>query len=739
MRDLVLVLDREGQYLSIAPTSTELLSHPPSELLGRTITEFFQPAQAELLMGFIHEALQSDVPVKVQYSLPVRGKEIWFEGEVIPIGDGTVLWTVRDGSDRKRTEEALKRSRELLEDVIEGTSDVIYMKDLEGRYVMANSAQARLHGLTVEEIIGKTDFDLHGEAAGRKIRERDASILASGRSATYEHSVELSDGTHWFSPLKQVRRDANGDVIGLFGISRDVTERKRTEDALVKLAAIVESSNDAIIGVSVDGAVASWNLAAERLLGFRADEIIGQPIVTVVPPECRAESLDSLRRLKRGEAVDLYETVRLHRNGSRVPVSLNIFPIRDAKGEILGFAGFMRDIVARLRLEAQLRQAQKMDAVGRLAGGIAHDFNNLLAAIKVHCELLTEQLRPGSAEHADATEICKAADRAATLTRQLLAFSRKQVMQPKIVNLNDIVAEMERMLRRIIGENIAVTTTLQADLHLVKADPGQIEQVLMNLAVNSRDAMPDGGGLNIKTSNVLVDGAAVLRHPGLALGAYAMITVSDTGTGMTPAIQAHVFEPFFTTKEQGKGTGLGLATVYGIVMQSGGFVSVHSDPGMGTTFKIYLPQVAGTPETVKKRGSLPGLPVGTETVLIVDDEESVRSSIRRILAKCGYSTIEARDGAEALEMFAQQADTIDLVITDVVMPGLGGRGLAEALLKIRPGLKMIFMSGYTEDAATQQGVLAPGSAFIEKPFTLQAFAKSVRDTLDAPSAKPAPV
>jgi CheY-like chemotaxis protein len=271
----------------------------------------------------------------------------------------------------------------------------------------------------------------------------------------------------------------------------------------------------------------------------------------------------------------------------------------------------------------------------------------------------------------------------------------------------------------------------------VKADPGQIEQVIMNLAVNSRDAMPSGGDLSIKTCNVLVDEAIVRRHSGLALGPYAMITVTDAGIGMDLATQAQVFEPFFTTKEQGKGIGLGLATVYGIVIQSGGFVSVHSELGRGTTFKIYLPQVAGMPETVKKAGTLSGLPAGSETILIVEDEESVRVSVRRILSKCGYSTLEARDGSEALELFAKHPDTIDLVITDVVMPEMGGRALADALLNISPGLKMIFMSGYTEDAVKQQGVLAPGSAFIEKPFTLQDFAKTVRETLDAPSATPA--
>ncbi|MBC7789381.1 MAG: PAS domain-containing protein [Anaerolineae bacterium] len=730
MRDVVLVLDRDGRYLKIAPTNPALLIRPPSELIGRLIGDVSPPDQAALALDCIRKALDTGIAQTIQYRLPIGDNTVCFAGEIVPLPDGTVLWSARDVSELKKFEEALSRSYDLLNEVVEGTSDAIHMKDLKGRYVMVNSAEARLYGRTIEEMIGLTDYDLDDEHSARAITNRDLRVVTSGEPSTYEQSLTLRGQKVWFSTLKQPRRNATGEIIGLIGISRDVTQRRTAEDAMVRLAAIVESSDDAIAGASLDGLVTTWNPAAERLLGYSAAEIIGKPIMLTIPPESRDGLAETFKRILKGQHVEHPQAVRVHKDGSRVNVSITIVPIRSSTGEILGAAGFTRDISAKLRLEEQLRQAQKMDAVGRLAGGIAHDFNNLLAAIKVHCELLTDQLDTDCAARTDAEEISKAADRAATLTRQLLAFSRKQVLQPKILDVNQIVREMERMLSRLIGENITLTTELAPNLNLVKADPGQIEQVIMNLAVNSRDAMPAGGRVTIQTSNVRVDEVNSRQHPELTAGSYALLTVTDTGTGMDFPTQGLIFEPFFTTKDPGKGTGLGLSTVYGIVKQSGGHISVQSELGVGTTFNIYLPLVAGAPAAVVKTKPSANLPCGTETVLVVEDEESVRFSIRRILTKCGYTAIEAVNGEEALRKFAELPESIDLVISDLLMPKMGGRELVERLTVLKPDLKVIFMSGYAEDAIAHDGVLANGAAFIGKPFSLLTFATTVRDKLD---------
>lgn len=738
MRDVVLVLDRDGRYLKIAPTNPGLLLRPGSELVGRLVSDVAPPDKAAQILKCIRQVLDTGTAQTLQYSLPIGDATVWFAAEVVPLPNGTVIWSAHDVSTIKKFEEALSRSYDLLNEVVEGTSDPIHMKDLNGRYIMVNSAEARLYGRTVNEMIGLTDFDLGDEQVARYTVDRDLGVITSGEPADFEQSITLRGEKVWFSTLKQARRDASGKTVGVFGMSRDVTRRRAAVDALVRLAAIVGSSNDAITGVSLDGIVTTWNPAAERLLGYTPGEIVGKPIMLTIPPENRDHVAETLKRILKGEHVEFPNAVRLHKDGTRLNVSINIFPIRNSVGEVSGAAGFTRDISAKLRLEEQFRQAQKMDAVGRLAGGIAHDFNNLLAAIKVSCELLTERLEPGSGARADAEEIGKAADRAAALTRQLLAFSRKQVMQPKIVDMNAIVLETERMLSRLIGGNITLTTALVPNLNLVKADPGQIEQVIMNLAVNSRDAMPNGGRLEIRTSNVRVDDGNSQQHPELAAGYYALLTVTDSGSGMDSHTQSLIFEPFFTTKDHGKGTGLGLSTVYGIVKQSGGHISVHSELEVGTTFNIYLPLVPGALDPAPKLKASSNLPRGTETVLLVEDEESVRNLIRRILAKCGYTAIEAVNGREALLKFTESPDSIDLVVTDLLMPEMGGRELVERIMVIRPHVKVIFMSGYAEDAIARDGVLADGAIFVEKPFSLQTFATAVRDSLDGTRGTPAP-
>ena len=390
-----------------------------------------------------------------------------------------------------------------------------------------------------------------------------------------------------------------------------------------------------------------------------------------------------------------------------------------------------REKAERKQLEQQLRQAQKMEAIGQLTGGIAHDFNNMLTVILGYSELLLKSLLPDAPLRDHVEQVKEAGERAAALTGQLLAFSRKQVLQPKVLDLNAVLTNMDRMLQRLIGEDIALVAVPSPGLWRVYADPSQVEQVIMNLAVNARDAMPQGGKLTIETANVDLDAAYVRQHPGSKAGPHVMLAVSDTGCGMDAATQAHIFEPFFSTKEPGKGTGLGLSTVYGIVKQSGGYVWVYSEVGRGTAFKIYLPRIEDAVETVEP-GVAPARTVrGSETILLAEDDNRVRALIRSTLQANGYTVLEAHHGKHAIQVCEQHAGPIHLLVTDVVMPEMSGRELAERLKPSHPNIKVLFMSGYTDKAIVHNGELDPGIAFLQKPFTPDVLARKVREVLDA--------
>ena len=501
---------------------------------------------------------------------------------------------------------------------------------------------------------------------------------------------------------------------------------------------LFETVPDVIVSTNLKGIVMAANAAAYRLAGARADDIVGKPLRHLIAGDEVAIGLEHFRAARDGQTRQFVIKVD-GPNGSPRWLDCTCKAVRDDR-ETIGVLFVARDITrekedeeALRRSEEQLIQAQKMEAVGQLAGGLAHDFNNLVSVITGYCGFLRQDLPADDPRTNDIREIQSAAESAASLTRQLLAFSRKQVLQPKIVNLNDSVTQLEHMLRRLIGAQIEIKTVLEPDLHLVKADPNQLDQVVMNLAVNARDAMPGGGVLTLETENVILDSEYARTHPGVNPGPHVMLCIRDNGTGMDADTQARIFEPFFTTKDPGMGTGLGLSTVYGIVRQSDGHIWVYSEPGLGTVFKIYFPVTAEAAEGLQA----PAMPDeslhGSETVLVVDDSESLRPVVARILREYGYNVVDAPDSDHAIRL-AESTDPLHLLLTDIVMPGMSGPALARELVRRHAGLRVLFMSGYAENAMVREGLRQPSAGFVEKPFSPETLAREVRRALDAPSA-----
>jgi two-component system cell cycle sensor histidine kinase/response regulator CckA len=509
-----------------------------------------------------------------------------------------------------------------------------------------------------------------------------------------------------------------------------------TQQSEDRFRLLVDGVKDhALLMLDPAGNVASWNAGAEHIMGYTADEIVGRHFSNFYEQVAVDEGrpLAHLAQASRtGRAED--EGLRVHKDGSTFWASVVLSPIVDAAGKLLGFAMISRDLRERRSLEDQLHQSQKMEAIGSLAAGVAHDFNNLLSIILSYSELLASDLKEGDPMRADLGEIKAAGLLAVALTRQLLAFSRQQVLQPKMVELTGIVEDMKKMLCRLIGEEIELATSSVVSVRKVLVDPGQMEQVIMNLVVNARDAMPDGGKITIDTSEVELDDDYASEHVGVTPGPHIRLAISDTGTGMDGVTKARMFEPFFTTKEAGKGSGLGLATVFGIVRQSGGTIWVNSELGTGTTIEVYLP-MADQAAVIQASLAPPNSRAfrGSETVLLVEDDEPVRVLARTILRKYGYTVLDARGGGDALLLCEQFDAPIHILVTDVVMPRMSGRRLAERLLLVRPEMKVLYMSGYTDDAVVRHGVFHSTLAFIQKPITPEALARKVREALDAVS------
>jgi PAS domain S-box-containing protein len=567
-------------------------------------------------------------------------------------------------------------------------------------------------------------------------RERVAATMARKRETRgYDEEFRIlrPDGEmRWIWTRCYPVFNKQGETIRFAAIADDITKRKAAEKERSRLAAITEYSGDVVVSITVDGSIIAWNLGAERHYGYAAEEVLGRPLSILFPSDHYQEYLHIMKKVRNGEPVPSHDTVRRRKDGSLIQMSVAIIPIEARDGEVVGASKVSHDISRIKKLEAQCIEAQKMEAVGQLAGGVAHDFNNILFVILGHSDLLIDELGPDHPSQKDARAIHQAAERAAGVTRQLLVFSRKQTVQLVALDLNDVVESLDKMLRQLIDENIELTVVRGQPLGRVKADAGYVGQVLMNLVINARDAMPGGGMLSITTRDVTADERYASAHPGVIPGEYVVLSVSDSGTGMTGAVQARLFEPLFTTKPKGRGTGLGLATCQTIVKQSNGHIDVSSEVGKGTTFDVYFPRLDQPLDAMAvSRLHTGSLPRGTEALLIVEDDPAVRHLASAVLKAQGYEVLVAANGQEGLRMaHDHKGAAIRLVVTDVIMPIMGGKVMAEWLTSGDPELKVLFTSGYTDDAIEQYGVLDPGVAFLPKPFTAATLIGKVRELLD---------
>lgn len=639
------------------------------------------------------------------------------------------------GIERSKSEQSLHSREELLRGAFDYTNLATAITDISKRFIRVNAAFSQLFGYTEDEMLTMSMADItHPEDLAASYAEREILLTGENKAIQIEMRYLCKD-KHIIWGLTNVSlvRDAVGKPVSYVCQVHDIRERKRTEEGLRLRDRAIQAVSEGILITDAsqpDYPIIFASPGFERITGYSASEAVGRGNGFLQGPETDKNSLAELQEAIQAGCHCSVELVNYRKDGTPFWNAISMSPVRNDQGELTHFVGVHADVTARRALEEQFRQAQKMEAIGRLAGGVAHDFNNLLTVINGYSDLIQSQLPQDSPVLGLVREIGEAGQRAASLTQQLLAFSRKQVLEPKVLNLNTVVNDTSRLLKRLIGEDIDLDTALNPSIGLVRADPGQIEQILINLSVNARDAMPQGGKLTIETANAELDESYVQAFQDLRPGSYVMMAIADTGTGMDEQTKSRIFEPFFTTKGVGKGTGLGLATVFGIVKQSGGHINVYSEPGYGATFKVYLPKVEDQVTASKTLRAHRQAPQGNETILLVEDEPALLALSRHILHKQGYKVLEATQGEKAIKIAEQHEGKIHLLVTDVVMPGMSGRQIAERITVQRPEIKVLYLSGYTNDAVVRHGVLQSDTAFLQKPYTPSTLAQKVREVLD---------
>jgi PAS domain S-box-containing protein len=735
-KDGILILDgNTGKVVDVNPFLMGLLGYSHHALCNKHIWEvglFKDIAASKDAFKILQEneyIRYEDLPLETSDGELIH---VEFVSNAYPVDHTKVIQcNIRDITERKQAEKKLHDQNRFLQILIDAIPISVFYKGIDGIYAGCNKAFAQFLGLSKEEIIGKGVYEMFPKDIADIYYQKDVALFHEAGIQQYEAKMNHADGTiHDVLFTKATYEDEDAEVTGLIGAMLDITERKRSEAERERLMAAIEQAGEVIVITDPAGTIQYVNPAFETATGYTIEEAVGQ-----TPRILKSGKHNGAFYRKLWETISSGRTwegrmVNKRKDGSLYTEVATISPVRDAAGRIVNYVAVKRDITEHLQLADQFQQAQKMESVGRLAGGVAHDFNNMLGIIIGYAEMALSDAGRGTTLHSNLTEIRKAAQRSADLTRQLLTFARKQTIDPKELNLNSTVEGMLNMLRRLIGEDIDLAWLPGPDLWPVKMDPAQVDQILANLCVNARDAIADVGKVTIETQNVSLDEAYCAAHAGFAPGEFVMLTVSDDGCGMDEETQRRLFEPFFTTKQVGKGTGLGLATVYGIVKQNDGFINVYSEPGQGTTFRIYLPRhAAGIVET--RAAIAAEIPQGHgETVLLVEDEPAMLNMGKGMLEKLGYTVLTAATPTEAMRLAEEHAGEIHLLMTDVVMPEMNGRDLAHRLKSLYTTLKCLFMSGYTANVIAHHGVLDPGVHFIQKPFSMQGLATKVREVLE---------
>ncbi len=757
MQDVILVLDAEGRYLEIAPTDAGLFYRPPDQVLGKTLAEIVPADLAARGLECIRAVLADGVHRSLDYSLDIAGRQVWFSAGIAPFTPDSVLWVARDITGYKQAEMALRANEDKYRSLVSDLPGIVYQcaNDPDWTMVFLSEGIKMLSGYAAVDfidnavrsfasIIHPDDREMVDRAVQAGVDKKQTYIL--------EYRIVRQDGgITWVHERGHGVFDSKGELLHIEGIILDITARKEAEMALneseARYQSIIAVSNTGVWEYHHDTGMVWCSPEYFAMLGESAESLSENGIGNVkdvwidrLHPDEREDASQMLVDYIAGGSVGMYENIfrMRHNDGHWVWIWSRGQTLRDQEGKPTDLTvGTHIDITERIRaederrrLEEQLSQSQKMESVGRLAGGVAHDFNNMLGVILGQAELALDEVGESGPVVDCLQEIYKAALHSADLTRQLLAFARKQTAVPKVLDLNETVEGMLKMLRRIIGEHIDLTWLPAGRSVTVRVDPMQIDQILANLCVNARDAIRDTGRITIETDVVDFDEAYCAEHPDSVPGHYVLLAVSDSGCGMDAETIKHLFEPFFTTKDMGKGTGLGLATVYGIVRQNDGFVNVYSEPEQGSTFKVYLPSHARETPTGSGEETLPVAGFGDETILLVEDEQAILKMTLKVLEKYGYNVLVAASPDEAIRLAREYQGPIHLLITDVIMPGMNGRDLAAKLLARQPGLKCLFMSGYTASVITNHGVLEEGVNFIQKPFRQHDMAVKVRKVLD---------